>query len=119
MAYLQRKNLFIDPAIAEDRDVFCGACDAPVKGHLPACPHCNAKFHANIHGYARICKNDSCRRTEMAGHAHGLCRFHHEQRQYRRARTAAQPNCRCGNKLPLGGTQCRGCDAKDAARQQE
>lgn len=112
-------NSFIDPAEAEDRNVFCGRCDHPVKGHWASCPNCSAGFHANMWGYARLCKNSTCQRTEMAGHAHGLCSFHHKQRQYRRARTAAQPNCHCGNKLPLGGVQCRGCDWKDEQAEKE
>lgn len=42
-----------------------------------------------------------------------LCPLHLQERRHRQARTAAQPNCRCGNKMPLGATQCRGCDWKD------
>lgn len=102
-------NQFIRPQEAEDRNVFCGKCNAPVKGHAPQCPECHTKFHANRWGYARLCKNPSCLRTEMAGHAHGLCRFHHVSKKQRQANSARQPNCSCGNKASFGETQCSRC----------
>jgi len=107
-------NRFINPADAEDRNVYCGNCNGPVKGHMPGCDNCNAKFHPNKWGYARLCKNPSCMRTEMAGHAHGLCRYHHEKRKYRQAMTALQPNCACGNKASLGEKECSRCRASKA-----
>lgn len=109
-------NTFINPSDAEDRNVFCGWCGEPVKGHLGGCPSCKKPFYANMHGYARLCKNSTCMRTECAGHAHGLCSFHRDQRRERQRNSAMQPNCHCGNKLPLGGVQCRGCDWKDEQR---
>lgn len=109
--HTSRKNSFISPDLAEDRNVFCGNCSEPVKGHLPSCPHCNKRFHANIHGYARLCKNPSCRRTEMAGHPHGLCRFHYEGRKQRQINSAMQPNCSCGSKASYGEVTCSRCRA--------
>lgn len=100
---------FIHESAAEDRNVFCGNCDQPVKGHLSKCPHCNAKFHANMHGYARLCKNPSCMRTEMAGHAYGLCKYHHLARKAAQAKSALQPNCACGGKASFGETDCSRC----------
>jgi hypothetical protein len=109
-------NKFIDPAVAEDRNVFCGWCGEPVKGHLPGCPHCHKPFYANMHGYARICKNPTCRRTETAGHAHGLCRMHHLARKQRQAIGATLPKCACGNTATSGHDDCSRCrDLKLAA----
>jgi len=102
-------NRFLTDAEAEVRHVICSACRREVLGHLPACPHCQHRFHANQHGYARLCKNPSCRHTEDAGHAHGLCRDHYLQRKARQANSALQPNCRCGNKATHGLATCSGC----------
>jgi hypothetical protein len=103
------ENTFIDPALAEDRDVFCGYCNKPVKGHAQGCPHCNRPFHANTQGYARICSNTGCRRTETAGHVHGLCVAHADNRRKNRARTALQADCKCGNKTTKGHDDCSRC----------
>lgn len=109
-------NRFIDPDVAEIRNVYCGWCNEPVLGHLPGCPHCKRPFYANMHGYARICKNDTCRRTETAGHAHGLCRFHYQDRKRRQAATALQPKCACGSVATYGYSDCRRCrEIKEAA----
>lgn len=110
------KNQFIDPAKAEDRNVFCGSCAGPVKGHVSSCPHCSAKFFANMHGYARLCKNPNCMRTEMAGHAHGLCKMHHQNRRAKQAASAIQRNCRCGNKASFGEIDCSRCRRLAEAR---
>lgn len=109
-------NAFIDPALAEPRDIQCGWCGKECAGHLAGCPHCQRPFFANMHGYARLCKNPNCRRTECAGHAHGLCRMHHENRKAKQASSAAQPNCRCGGKASFGHTTCRRCREADEAR---
>lgn len=102
-------NQFISKEAAENRDVFCGKCGGHVKGHHSECLHCGAKFHANANGYARLCKNDSCKRTETQGKAHGLCDLHRQQRKERQARSAMQPTCPCGNKAKLGYTHCTRC----------
>lgn len=104
-------NTFIDPVKAEDRNVYCGYCAEPVKGHLSSCPHCKKRFFPNMHGYARLCKNPNCMRTETAGHASGLCRMHHEKRKSAQVMTALQPNCRCGNKASFGEVNCSHCRA--------
>lgn len=116
MAFRKPFNKFIDPALAEERHVQCGWCGEDVLGHLQGCPHCKRPFYANMHGYARICKNDSCRRTETAGHAHGLCRFHFQDRERRRASTALLPKCACGSVATHGYVDCRRCrEIKEAA----
>lgn len=120
-------NQFISPEDAEDRNVYCGNCNEPVKGHLSRCTNCNVGFHANKWGYARLCKNPSCMRTEMAGHPHGLCRYHHEGRKQKQAMSARQPNCACGSKASFGESDCSRCriralalvDARQVRAQQE
>lgn len=102
-------TLFLSDDEAEDRNVYCGNCSEPVKGHLPRCPHCDTEFHPNKWGYARLCKGLSCMRTEMNGHAHGLCRFHRESRRQKQIMTAKQPTCYCGNKARLGQCNCSRC----------
>lgn len=102
-------NAFINPAEAEDRNVFCGGCGAPVKGHLSKCPHCNTQFHANKWGYARLCHNSNCQQTETAGHAYGLCKLHHYARKRKQAASAKQPNCSCGSKASFGMADCSRC----------
>lgn len=110
---MAKTNSFINPDAAEPRHVLCGNCGAQVMGHWQGCPACKAKFHANMHGYARLCKNPNCCRTEMAGHPHALCRMHHEQRKQRQAHTAMQPNCRCGNKAPMDHDLCSRCQGEE------
>lgn len=100
---------FISPANAENRDVFCGWCNEPVKGHLPGCPHCQRPFYANMHGYARLCKQPDCKRTEVAGHAHGRCLTHALDRKKRQMIGASLPKCDCGNTATSGHSDCRRC----------
>lgn len=104
---------FISGAVAEIRNVRCGNCDEPIMRHEPHCCHCGAESYANVNGYARLCKNPDCNRTEQAGHVHGLCRFHHQQRKERRAATASHVRCRCGNIAGQGETMCSRCRNRD------
>jgi len=111
------KNSFIPADQAEIRKAQCGKCGGDVLRHWDSCPHCEQPFYADRWGYARLCKNPSCSRTECAGHAHGLCRMHHLQRKQRQANSAQQPNCRrCNSKASFGADVCRRCDEEMRAQ---
>jgi hypothetical protein len=111
-------NAFINPAEAEDRNVLCGGCGGAVKGHWSKCPHCDTKFHANKWGYARLCKNPNCIRTESAGHPHGLCKHHYQLRKYRQTQSALQANCSCGGKVSFGHSDCSRCRSLKEKREE-
>lgn len=64
----------------------------------------------------RNCPNFAVKQ-EGRSYVSKLCPECLQRRRQKQATTASQPNCRCGNKMSIGATQCRGCDWKDSELQ--
>ena len=64
------------------------------------------------------CQNEAVSDTGN-GYSQRLCAECLANRRAKQARSAAQPNCRCGGKLPFGATQCRGCDRRQEESQKQ
>lgn len=63
----------------------------------------------------RHCTNNAVRNTGNS-HSDRLCTECLERRREKQRLSAAQPNCKCGNKAALGKTQCSRCELWQQAR---